>query len=181
MGIRAAGLIVATLCVPVIAAADDSVTLADLSRGDQVRVRLTSGGEPLRGTIDAAGPGEIVVRPKDPAQPPLRLSPQQMAKLEVVRGRRSHWVGGAVIGFVPGAALGVAVAMSRECDPDCDHSGAAVGNAFVGGAITGTVGALIGLAIKTDRWVLVQDRRPKLALALAPTKGGFRGGLSFSF
>ena len=45
MGIRAAaGLIVATLCVPVIAAADDSVTFAELSRGDQVRVRLTSGG-----------------------------------------------------------------------------------------------------------------------------------------
>ena len=37
----AAGLIVATLLAPVIAVADDSVTLADLARGDQVRVRLT--------------------------------------------------------------------------------------------------------------------------------------------
>jgi len=80
MGIRAAaGLIVATLCAPVIGVADDSVTLADLSRGDQVWVRLTSGGEPVRGTIDATGPGEIVVRPRDPAQKALRLSPQQVA------------------------------------------------------------------------------------------------------
>ena len=183
MGIRtAAGLIVATLWVPVIAVADDGVTLADLARGDQVRVRLTSGGKPIRGTIDAAGPGEIVVRPKDAAQPPLRLSPQRMAKLEVVRGRRSHWVRGAVIGFIPGALVGgVSAVAFSDCYRDCDHAGDVVKYALVAGAMTGTVGALIGLAVKTDRWVLVQDRRPKLALSLAPARGGFRAGLSVGF
>jgi hypothetical protein len=183
MGIRtAAGLIVATLWAPVIATADDGVTLADLARGDQVRVRLTSGGKPVHGTIDAAGSGEIVVRPKDTAQPPLRLSAQQMAKLEVVRGRRSHWVRGAVIGFIPGALVGgvSAVALS-DCYRDCDHAGDVVKYALVAGAMTGTVGALIGLAVKTDRWVLVQDRRPKLTLSLAPARGGFRAGLSVGF
>jgi hypothetical protein len=183
MRIRAAaGLMVATLWAPVIAVADDGVTLADLSRGDQVRVRLTSGGEPVRGTIDAAGPAEIVVRPRDPAQPALRLSPQQMAKLEVARGRRSHWARGAAIGFVPGALLlGVAGTASAECDPDCDHTGEALAYACVGGAITSAVGALVGLAIRTDRWVVVQERRPKLALTLAPVKSGFQADLSFSF
>ena len=182
MWIRAVAVFaVATLWAPVIAAAADSVTLAELSRGDQVRVRLTSGGEPVRGTLDATGPDEIVVRPKDAARPALRLSPQQMAKLEVARGRRSHWGVGAAIGFVPGALLGVAVAMNAECDPDCDHTGEAVGYAFVGGAVTATLGALVGLAVKTDRWVLVQDRRPKVALILAPAKGGFRAGLSLRF
>ena len=52
-----------------------------------MRLQLTGGGSTVRGTIDAAGPDEIVVRPKDPAQPPLRLSSRQMAQLEVVRGR----------------------------------------------------------------------------------------------
>ena len=179
----AAGLIVATLSAPALAAADDGVvTLADLSRGDQVRVRLTSGGDPVRGTLDAAGPDEIVVRPRDPSQKALRLSPQQVAKLEVVRGRRSHWALGAAIGFVPGALLGgVAALATAECDPDCDHTGEALAYGCVGGAITSAVGALVGLAIRTDRWVLVQERRPKLALTLAPAKGGFRAGLSFSF
>jgi len=183
MGIRAVAVFaVATLWAPVIAAAADSVTLAELSRGDQVRVRLTSGGKSIRGTLDAAGPGEIVVRPLDPARPPLRLSPQQMAKLEVVRGRRSHWVRGAVIGFVPGACFMFVAARSLdECYRDCGFPGEDVVVGLAGGAITGGVGALISLAFKTDRWVLVQDRRPKLALTLAPAKGGFRADLSLRF
>ena len=178
------GLIVAALCTPALAAAAavDSVTLAELSRGDRVRVRLASGGKSVRGTLDATGPDEIVVRPTDPAQPPLRVSPQQVAKLEVVRGRRSHWVRGAVIGFVPGALFMGAVGVGlSDCYRDCDHAGEAARYGLAGGAITGAVGALIGLAVKTDRWVLVQDRRPKLALTLAPAKGGFRADLSLRF
>jgi hypothetical protein len=183
MGIRVVtGLILAALCAPVLAGADDSVTLAELSRGDQVRVRLTSGGKSVRGTLDAAGPGEIVVRPLDTAQPPLRLSPQQVAKLEVVRGRRSHWGRGAIIGFLPGAVFGGVLAVGLgECDPECGQTDEVLAYALVGGAVTGAVGALIGLAIKTDRWVLVQERRPKLALTLAPAKGGFRADLSLRF
>jgi len=154
MGIRAAtGLIVAALCAPVIGAAEDSLTLADLSRGDQVRLRLATGGKSVRGILDAAGPDEIVVRPRDPAQPPLRLSPQQMAKLEVVRGRRSRWRRGAVIGFVPGALFMYAAARSLDdCYRDCGFPGEAVVVGLVGGVITGAVGALIGHAVTTDRW-----------------------------
>jgi hypothetical protein len=183
MGLRAAaGLIVTALCAPMIAAADDGVTLANLSRGDEVRVRLTSGGEPVRGTLDTAGPDAIVVRPKDAAQGPLRLSSQQIAKLEVARGQRSHWARGALVGFVPGAIFGAVVAVGvGECDPDCGQTEEAMAYALVGGAITGAAGALIGLAVKTDRWVVVQQPRPKLALTLAPTKGGFRARFSLRF
>ena len=183
MGIRAAtGLIVAALCAPVVVAAEDNLTLADLSRGDQVRLRLASGGKSVRGTLDAAGPDEIVLRPRDPAQPLLRVPSQQLAKLEVVRGRRSHWVRGAVIGFVPGALfMGAAVLALSDCYRDCDETGEVLAYGLAGGAITGAVGALIGLAVKTDRWVLVQDRRPKVGLSLAPLKGGFRADLSLRF
>jgi hypothetical protein len=163
-------------------AAENSLTLADLSRGDQVRLRLATGGKSVRGILDVAKPDEIVVRPIDPAQPPLRLSPQQVAKLEVVRGRRSHWRQGAVIGFVPGALIMFAFVRSLdECYRDCGYDTEAVGYGLAGGAIAGTVGALIGLAVKSDRWVPVEARRPKLALSLAPAKGGFRADLLLSF
>ena len=182
MGIRSACAVFLAVAGPVtLIAADRPLTLADLSPGDQVRLRLSVGGQSVRGRVEATESGQIVVRPKDGAQPPLHLSPDQMAKVEVVRGRRSHWVGGAAIGFVPGALMGVAVVANSECDPDCDHTGRALGYGLVGGAITGTVGALIGLAVKTDRWVPVETRRPKVALTLAPARGGFRAHLSLRF
>jgi hypothetical protein len=182
MGVRwASWLVFGALSAAAVAGAEDSLTLADLTRGDRVRLRLSSGGKKVRGTVDAAGRDEIVVSPRDPAQPPLRLSPQQMAKLEVVRGRRSRWREGAAIGFVPGALfMGFMDLALDDCYRDCDRSGVLI-YGLAGGAITGTLGALVGLAIKTDRWVPVQTRSPKLALALAPTKGGFRAGLSFSY
>lgn len=178
----ATGLWLAGLAVSSLATADDALTVSDLVRGDRVRLRLSSGGKTLNGTLDATGPDEMVVRPQDEAQPVLRLSPAQLAKLEVVRGRRSHWVGGAVIGFVPGALFtAYAVASLSECDPDCDHTGEALAYGLVGGLVTGTVGGLIGLAIKTDRWVEVDTRQPKVALVVIPVKGGFRAGLSIRF
>ena len=178
-----AAILVASLGASAHAAADDSVTLADLSRGDRVRLRLSSGGKTVHGTVDAAVPDEVVVRPKNPAQPLLRLSPQQMEKLEVVRGRRSRWREGAVIGFVPGAVfMGLAVVALDDCYRDCgDKTGEVLGYGLVGGAITGSLGALIGLAVKTDRWAPVATGRPKVALNLAPTKGGFRANLSLRF
>ena len=96
MGVRwATWLILGALSAPAVAGAEDSLTLANLSRGDRVRLRLSSGGKTVRGTLDASGPDE--------------------------------------------------------------------------------------LAVKTDRWVPVETRRPKLALTLAPTKGGFRADLSLQF
>ena len=181
MGVgTATRIVLAALWAPALAAAGDPLTLADLSRGDRVRLRLAGEGKVVRGTVDAAGPREIVVRPRDSAQAPLHLAPQQMASLEVVRGRRSHWGAGAIVGFVPGALLGVAVAANRECDPDCDHTGAALGYGLVGGAVTAAAGALIGLAIRTDRWVPVREG-PQVGLTLAPAKGGLRAALSLRF
>ena len=178
-----AALLVASLGASAHAAADDSVALAGLSLGDRVRLRLSSGGKTVHGTVEAAGPDEVVVRPKDLAKPLLRLSPQQMEKIEVVRGRRSRWREGAVIGFVPGAAfMGLLVVALDDCYRDCNKTGGVVGYGLVGGAVTGTLGALIGLAVKTDRWAPVATTgRPKVALDLAPTKGGFRANLSIRF
>lgn len=182
MGIRRACAVLLAVAGPVtLVAADRPLTLADLSPGDQVRLRLSGGGQSVRGRVEATELDQLVVRPKDGGQAQLHLSPQQVAQLEVVHGRRSHWLAGAAIGFVPGALMGVAVVANSECDPDCDHTGRALGYGLVGGAITGTVGALIGLVVKTDRWVPVETRRPKVALTLGPAKDGFRAHLSLRF
>jgi hypothetical protein len=179
----AAAVLVSLMGVPALAAAAADLALTDLSSGDRVRLRLSSGGKTVHGTVDAAGPDEVVVRPKDIARPLLRLSPQQLEKLEVVSGRRSRWREGAVIGFVPGAVfMGFMVLALDDCYSDCDdNTVGVVGYGLVGGAITGGLGALIGLAVKTDRWAPVATGRPKVALNLAPMKGGFQANLSLRF
>jgi hypothetical protein len=178
-----AAVLIALLAAPVGAATDASVALSDLSQGDRVRLRLSSGGKTVHGTVDQAGFDEIVVRPKDLAKPLLRLSPQQLQTLEVVSGQRSRWREGAVIGFVPGAMfMAFAVLALDDCYSDCDSNlGPVLGYGLAGGAITGGLGALIGLAVKTDRWSPVATSRPKVALDLAPMKGGFRANLSLRF
>jgi hypothetical protein len=146
-------------------------------------LRLSSGGKTVHGTVDSAGSEEIIVRPNDLEKPLLRLSPQQFQTLDVVRGRRSRWREGAAIGFVPGAMfMGFMVLALDDCYSDCDSNlGPVLGYGLVGGAITGGLGALIGLAVKTDRWAPVTTGRPRVALDLAPTKGGFRADLSLRF
>ena len=99
-----------------------------------------------------------------------------------MRGRRSRWREGAVIGFFPGAIfMGLAVVGLDECTHDCDHTGPVMAYGLAGGLVTGTVGALIGLAVKTDRWTEVSTGRPKTAFSLRPAKGGFRAGVSLTF
>ena len=79
--------------------------------------------------------------------------------------------------------MGLAAAGVGECDPNCDQSGRFLVGACVGGALTATLGALVGLVVKTDRWVLVQERRPKVALRpwLRRRAAAFRAGLSLDF
>jgi hypothetical protein len=169
---------------PAAAAGEDALTLADLARGERVKARLRAGGKTVKGTVESALADEIVVRPLEPGKPLMRLSPAQMEDLDVARGKRSRWREGALIGFVPGAVLmGVAVVGLDECYKDCDTFGPVVGYGLAGGAITGAVGALIGLAVKTDRWtgVTTTTTRPRVALTLSPMPDGFRGALSLRF
>lgn len=164
-------------------AGEGSVPLASLSRGDRVRLTPAGGGKTIRGTIEEAAADAIVLRPGDAVDSPLRFSPTQMEKIEVAHGRRSRWREGALIGFVPGAAFFGYAGWVLACDEmgPCNGSGAALALGLMGGAATGAIGALVGLAIKTDRWVLVEEGRPKVAFALVPQKHGFRAGVSVRF
>ena len=167
---------------PALAGITDSQTLADLTHGDRVKVRLSAGGKVIRGLVDASKPDELAVQPLDAGEPLLRLTPQQIAKLEVVRGRHGHWKEGAVIGFIPGAVFLTLLSVALDdCYRDCGNTGQHLAAGAVGGAITAGAGALIGLAIRTDRWVSVTPSRKKLALDLAPTRGGFQANLALRF
>jgi hypothetical protein len=176
---------VIVLAAPLVVADETSGPLSTLTSGDRVRLRLAGSGKSLRATIESVTADELVLRPLDSAKP-LRLSLAQLRSLEVARGRRSQWRSGALIGFIPGALffgwVGAALACIdfTECPSSQWGDGALVGG-LVGGVATASVGALVGLAFKTDRWVRVHERKPKLALMVAPANGQVRVGLSVSF
>ncbi len=163
---------------------EPGAAFSSLAQGERVRLRLSS-GKKLRGTLETASPVAIVLRPKDPAQAPLRLVPADLERLEVARGRRSHWREGGLIGFVPGALFFGFAGGVLACDDqgsDCQGAEPTVLIAgLVGGAATAGVGALVGLAIKTDRWVEVDGSGPNVSLGVAPTRGGLRAGVSLRF
>jgi len=176
-------LIAIALAAPVAEADQTSGPLSTLTSGDRVRLQLAGTDGSLRATIESATADELVLRPQGAAEP-LRLGLAQLQSLEVARGRSSHWLKGAAIGFMPGALLGGLVGARSTCYPDdneCFNGGLAVVGALTGGIVTASVGALIGLAFRTDRWVRVHERKPKVALVLAPAKGQVRGGLSVGF
>ena len=183
-----AWLIVAAVAVPASGADDRKSPLATLVPGDPVRVEVAGHRRTLAATVESVTADELVLRAVGTVEP-LRFSLGQLDRLEVARGSRSQWRKGAVIGFVPGAVLGGLLGVGIACDAEI--SGGCVDGSFVAGAglvsaaVVGTttadVGALAGLAFKSDRWVRLHDGKTRASLTLAPTEGGMRVGLSVSF
>jgi len=178
------------LSVSPLAAQSAPVAAPAFARGERVRLRLLDGasapggGRKLRGTIGSASPETIELFPPGGSTAPITLKLSQVAKLEVVRGKRTRWREGAAIGFVPGALFGGGAAYVLSCDADPPEScsaGSALAGALIVGAGTAGVGALIGLAIKTDRWIEVPTRKPQLRLSLVPVRSGLRASLSVRY
>lgn len=179
----AAGLVAIVVAAPKLVAGETSGPLSTLSSGDRVRLKLADNGKSLRATVESVTADELVLQQPGVSEP-LRLSLPQLRSLEVARGRSSHWLKGAVIGSIPGAIIAGFAGARSTCyydDDTCFNGWAAVGGALVGGIATASVGALIGLAVRTDRWVKVHERKPKVALILVPTRREMRAGLSISF
>ncbi len=176
-------LVALSLVASSLAAQEGSATSASLAPGERVRLRLLGSGKKVTGTIESAAPDAIAVRPRNTTQPPLKLTLSQIDELEVARGRRSRWPEGAIIGFVPGALLLGAAGYALSCDDynaSCNTETALVVG-LVGGAATAGLGALVGLAIKTDRWVKVPVRKPHVALTIAPVRAGFRAAVTVRY
>ena len=176
------------LFATVAGAEDQASPLSTLAAGDRVRVKVLGNRETLTATIESVTADELVLKSMG-AAPLLRLSLGQLDQLDVARGSRTQWRKGAVIGLIPGAVLGGLAGALIQCDPyasECNPdatlaaAGGLAGAIIVGGA-TATVGGLIGLAFKNDRWVRVHEGKQKVSLILAPARGGVRAGLSVSF
>jgi len=184
----AAWLALTALSIPAAGADDKTSPLSTLAPGDRVRVETFGNGETLTATIESVSADQLVLSPVGAGQP-LRLSLGQLERLDVARGQQSQWRKGAVIGLIPGAALGGLLGVAMACDSEiagCDNQpgfalGAGFFGAVIGGTATAAVGALVGLAFKTDRWVRVPDGKTRASLTLTPTEGGMRVGLSVSF
>lgn len=157
-----------------------------LQVGDRVRLR-TSTGRVTGQVFGLDETGLLIRRGGDPE--PVRIPLEAVERLEVARGKKGHAIQGTVVGFVPGAlALGyVMAAFACKDEPaDCRGTEGWVSGAVLGGSVTAGIGALIGLAIRTERWTPVatdvQGRRPTVGLGFAPAPGGGLGlALSVGF
>ncbi len=103
-----------------------------------------------------------------------------VSRVEVSRGRKSHWLAGAGIGFVVGAATAY-VALSSggstsTCDQSANQDAVSTGEcialaALVGGVPGAGLGAVAGLFIRSERW---QDAPvDRLRVSVGPGPGSW--------
>jgi hypothetical protein len=112
-----------------------------------------------------------------------------VTRLDVCWGRKTNTGKGAGIGFLLGGLVGAVIAYAsyEECEggwscigPDFGPGGAALMGGLVGGAGGVLFGAIIGTAIKTDRWQEVPLDRVRVSLG--PQRDGRLGfGASVRF
>ena len=143
------------------------------------RVRVTSPSIDLEqdvGTVASFKADTIVVEMEDHADA-LDVPLSHMTKLEVHRGQKSRAGTGALIAAGAGAATGVTVALASCAGSKCYSDGSNVWGAVVlvlgaGGALASAgLGALIGGAIKTDRWEYVPLDRIRVGRSPAAPDG----------
>jgi hypothetical protein len=108
-----------------------------------------------------------------------------LRRLEVSRGRRSHWLAGAGVGFLVGAGAAVAVLYSggstslcnQSANQDAMSSGECIGLTALGGLAGAGLGAVIGSRLRSERWQDVSIER--LRIGLGPQVDG-KFGLGFA-
>ncbi len=172
-------LIVAPLASP---AAQEAPSLTS---GDRVRVTYdcSAACREDRGTVDAVK-GDSIVLSTEQDQSRVVILLASITRLSVVRGQKSHWAAGSVIG---GVALGAATAgvIIGFCDPwgnspNCSPTtGAIVGLTAAGAAVGAAIGAGLGSLVKSDRWEEVP--LDQLRVSFVPHGRGLVVGISAAF
>jgi len=160
-----------------------AVLLAGEARAQSSELRIQV-GDRIRYAIGTDKTAKAVVLETDPEWLRVedkrgvshRLDKSALQSLAVVRGKRRNPLGGALIGFLPGAAFG-AFAAGAMCDRDspCNVAPAAL----VVGGMSAVLGAGVGALIKTDHWEEAPVRGVRFGIA--PTRGGVRAAVSLSF
>ena len=154
--------------------------------GDTVRVShdCVSRCREDKGTVGAVEADSIVLSAEQ-GQLRVVILLTSVSRLSVVRGQKSHWVTGAIVG---GVALGTATAIAviSVCDPwgtsepVCSvTTGGIVALTAAGAAVGAAIGAGIGSLVKSDRWEDVP--LDQLRVSLVPHGRGLLVGISAAF
>lgn len=171
--------LVALVALAARAASAQVRTPVDTGTRVRVQARTEHGWRISTGTLTAWEHDTIALRTARNEQ--LRVPLAQVMRLDVSRGKGvvgSHVLIGAGAGLVVGSVVGGVVG-SRSCR-DCWFEGLQViGGAIVGGLIGTASGALVGVAIKGERWrrVPLEQR----TLGLMPLRRGAAIGFSARF
>ena len=126
----------------------DSVSL---QQGTKVRLQLGGAGRSVTGNLLASNDKSFTLVNAENQN--LSFPRDTVTKVEVIRGRKGHWLMGMVIGAALGAAGGaVETPGCGGNDGDCYTRGENIEYATIG---FGLVGALVGALYRTDQWVEV--------------------------
>jgi hypothetical protein len=125
-----------------------SGTAVQIQPGTKVRMSVTGASGGVEGTLLASSDRALTV--VDEENQTLSFPRNTVTKLEVLRGRRGHWLAGAVVGTLLGAIIGaVETPGCAGNDGDCYTRGENIGYGSLG---FGLVGSLVGALIRTDQW-----------------------------
>jgi hypothetical protein len=128
------------------------------------RLRVTTATSPaVVGTL-AGRDATTLTLATDDSDAPRRLDLSAITRLEVSRGRKSHWLAGLLVGGAAGAALGAYYCSGMNCN----DGETAPAIAFFG-AIGAASGALVGALIRTTRWETASPER--LVVGVVPVRG----------
>jgi hypothetical protein len=136
-----------------------------LQIGDRIRIKTPSSSSAIKGTLVAADDVGLTLAPEGRDTSHRKFARSEIAKVEVVRGKKSHWLAGAVAGAAGGLVLTALYCGNGWCDESGEWAGSA---AFFGG-IGAAGGALVGVLIRTDRWQDVPSEG--LKVGVRPMRG----------
>jgi hypothetical protein len=165
----AVGIVVALVSCAQAHGATPSAQTAAVSVGSRVRITSGPGGQPTIGTVAALEADAVVLR-HSRTEALLRLPVAEIQMLEVSSGRKSQAGRGAMMGAAIGAMPGVLLTFGDYSD-DVHGDGPSPAAVVTMGAAGGVlVGAAIGWALKTERWL--PGEVPKAGVAFTPLRGG---------
>lgn len=143
-----------------------------LQAGDRIRIKTPSSSG-IKGTLVGADQAALTVALEGRDAGQQKFARSEIAKLEVSRGRKRNVLQGALMGAAVGLFVDLA-GTSGEGQNPCDF-GACVILPLMGAA----AGALVGVAVKTERWERVPIEAVRVVLA--PVRNGVQVSLSFRF
>jgi hypothetical protein len=156
--------------------------VGDLCPG--LRVRVRGAGQPMVGDVVAVDSESIDIRLARERRV-VRVPRQQLTRIETLRGRKSAAGTGALVGLIPAAAFGglLGYGFYRAFCEGCSDSPAPAmaRGAVIVGAPGALLGAIVGAAVRTDRWEDIPAGRWKPRISFEPSRRGARVALSFRF